>query len=149
MADSAYSQDSYHLTQESTTLQCTVPMVSYVQPTILDSEELHSMIRSLNHQQRLAFDTVLTYYRNVVKCPSDQNIIAPQLFITGGARAGKNHLIKTIYQMTTQTFKQVSENPEKPSVLLLAPTCISAINISGTTINTGLSIPVDNFSCTV
>ena len=29
------------------------------------------------------------------------------------------------------------------------PTGISAINISGTTINKGLSIPVDNFSCTV
>ena len=122
MADSAYSQDPSHLTQESTTLQCTVPMVSYVQPTILDSEELHSMIRSLNQQQRLAFDTVLTYCRNVVKCPSDHNIITPQLFITGGAGAGKSHLIKTIYQMATQTFKQVSENPEKPSVLLLAPT---------------------------
>ena len=149
MADSAYSQDPSHLTQESTTLQCTVRMVSYVQPTILDSEELHSIIRSLNQQQRLTFDTVLTYCRNVVKCPSDYNIIAPQLFITGGGGAGKSHLIKTIYQMATQTFKQVSENPEKPSVLLLAPTGISAINISGTTINTRLSIPVDNFSCTV
>ena len=145
MAGSADSQDPSHLTQESTTLQCTVRMVSYVQPTILDSEELHSMIRSLNQQQKLAFDTVLTYCRNVVNCPSDHNIIAPQLFITGGGGAGKSHLIKTIYQMATQTFKQVSENPEKPSVLLLAPT----INISGTTINTRLSIPVDNFSCTV
>ena len=124
-------------------------MVSYVQPTIFDSEELHSMIRLLNQQQRLAFDTVLTYCRNVVKCPSDANIIAPQLFITGGAGSGKSHWIKTVYQMATQTFKQVSENPEKPSVLLLAPTGISAINISGTTINMGLSIPVDNFSCTV
>ena len=124
-------------------------MVSYVQPTILDSEELHSMIRSLNQQQGLAFDTVLTYCRNFVKCPSDHNIIALQLFITGGAGADKSHLIKTIYQMATQTFKQVSENPEKPSVLLLAPTGISAINISWTTVNTDLSIPVDNFSCTV
>ena len=137
MADSAYSQHPSHLTQESTTLQCTVPMVSYVQPTILDSEELHSMIHSLNKQQRLAFDTVLTYCRNVVKYPSDHNFI------------GKSHLIKTIYQMATQTFKQVSENPEKPSVFLLTQTGISAVSISGTTINTGLSILVDNFSCTV
>ena len=51
--------------------------------------------------------------------------------------------------MATQTFKQVSENPEKPSVLLFTPTGISAISIYGTTINTGLSILVDNFSCTV
>ena len=107
------------------------------------------MIRSLNQQRKLAFDTVFTYCRNVVKCPSDHNIIAPQLFITGGAGARRSHLIKKIYQMATQTFKQVSGNPEKPSVLLLAPTGISAVNISGTTVNMGLSIPVDNFSCTL
>ena len=90
------------------------------------------------------FNTVLTYCRNIVKCPSDHNIIAPQLFITGGAGAGKSHLIKAIYQMASQTFKQISESPEKPSVLLLTPTGILATNISGTTINRGLSIPVDN-----
>ena len=149
MPDSAYSQDLSHLTQESSTSHCTVPMVSYVEPTILDSEELLSMIRSLNQQQRHAFDTVLTYCRNVVKCPSGHDIVAPQLFITGGAGAGKSHLMKLIHQMTTQTFKQVSENPEKLSVLLLGPKGISAINISGTTINIELSIPVDDFSCTV
>ena len=106
-------------------------------------------IRSLNQQQRHTFDTVLTYCRNVVKCPSDHHIVAPQLFITGGAGAGKSHLMKLIHQMATQTFKKVSENPEKPSVLLLGPTGISAINISGTTINIELSIPVDDFPCTV
>ena len=42
--DSAYSQDPSHLSQESPTSHCTVSMVSYVQPTILNSEELHSMI---------------------------------------------------------------------------------------------------------
>lgn len=31
-------------------------------------------------------------------------------------------------------------NPEKPRILLLAPTCVAAININGTTIHTGLKI---------
>ena len=32
-------------------------------------------------------------------------------------------------------------NPELPSVLLMAPTGVAAINIHGTTINTALGIP--------
>ena len=72
-----------------------------------------------------------------------------QLFITGGAGAGKSHLIKTLCYTAVNTFRQISQNPEKPSVLLLAPTGIAAINVKGTTINSGLSIPVDNFGYNV
>ena len=32
-------------------------------------------------------------------------------------------------------------NPDKPTVLLTAPTGVAAINIDGTTINTALAIP--------
>ena len=44
------------------------------------------------------------------------------VFITGGTGAGKNHAIKTIYQTATKTFRHGPEDPDKPSVLLLAPT---------------------------
>ena len=107
------------------------------------------MIWQLSCQQRLAFNTILTWCRNVVKCASRNDITAPKLFITGWAGARKSYQIKTIYQMARKTFQQISENPEKPLVLLLAPPEIAAINISGTTINTGLSIPVDMFSNSV
>ena len=72
-----------------------------------------------------------------------------QLFITGGAGAGKSHLIKTLSHTAVNIFRQISQNPEKPSVLLLAPTGIAAINIKGTKINSGLSIPVDNIGYNV
>ena len=64
------------------------------------------------------------------------------LFITGGAAAGKSHLIKTIYHTVTKTLSHASMNPELPTVLLMAPTGVAAINIDGTTINTALAIPV-------
>lgn len=63
------------------------------------------------------------------------------LFITGGAGAGKSHLIKTIYHTAAKTFRHACKNPELPTVLLMAPTGVSAININGTTINTALAIP--------
>lgn len=64
------------------------------------------------------------------------------LFITGGAGAGKSHLIETIYHTVTKTFRHAPMNPELPTVLLMAPTGVAAINIDGTTINTALAIPV-------
>ena len=41
----------------------------------------------------------------------------------------------------TKTFNPYSGSPNKPKVLILAPTGVAAININGTTINSGLSIP--------
>ena len=62
------------------------------------------------------------------------------LFVTGGGGAGKSHLIKTIYHTAVKTFRHPPINPELPTVILLAPTGVAAINIDGTTINTGLAI---------
>ena len=63
------------------------------------------------------------------------------LFITGGAGAGKSHLIKTIYHTVTKTLNHAPMHPELPTVLLMAPTGVAGINIDGTTINTALAIP--------
>ena len=41
----------------------------------------------------------------------------------------------------TKIFNLYSGSPDKPKVLILAPTGVAAININGTTINSGLSIP--------
>ena len=38
-------------------------------------------------------------------------------------------------------FKYNAGNPSLPTVLLMAPTGVAAVNISGTTVNTGLAIP--------
>ena len=67
------------------------------------------------------------------------------LFITGGAGAGKSHVRKTIYQTATKTFRHGPEDPDKPSVLLPAPSGAAAINIGGNTINSGLTISKNIF----
>ena len=64
-----------------------------------------------------------------------------KLFITGRAGLGKSHLMKTICMFLTKTFNLYSGSPDKPKVLILAPTGVAAININGTTINSGLNIP--------
>ena len=148
-SDLLNAQSNSQSRQNSHQLTSRLPVLTSIDHT-LDNDALHAMVRSLNEQQRLAFDTVLTWCRSVTKSPSThEQVHSLQLFITGGAGAGKSHLIKTLYHTAVNTFRQISQNPEKPSVLLLAPTGIAAINIKSTTINSGLSIPVDNFGYNV
>ena len=64
-----------------------------------------------------------------------------RLFITGGVGVGKSHLMKTICMFLTKIIILYSESPDKTKVLILGPTGAAAININGTTINSGLSIP--------
>ena len=67
------------------------------------------------------------------------------VFITGNGGCGKSHLIRTIYHSLTKTLSNQAMSSDKPKVLLLAPTGVAAINIDGTTIHTGLGIPVGYF----
>ena len=52
------------------------------------------------------------------------------LFVTGGAGAGKSHLMKAIYHAVVETFRYGTINPERPTVAVMAPTGVAAININ-------------------
>jgi hypothetical protein len=114
------------------------------QPSEISDDELRQSVRSLNPEQRCAYDMVLTWCRQLIK---NLNSLKPvdvkpiYLFLTGGGGAGKSHLIKTIFHTAVKTFRHPPFNPELPTVLLLAPTGVAAINIDRTTVNTGLAIP--------
>lgn len=118
----------------------------YNQPKEISDDQLCQSVRSLNNMQRKAYNRVLSWTRNKMKnlnCLKSQNVEPIYLFITGGGAAGKSHLIKTIYHTVVKTYKYMYApmNPEKPTVLLAAPTGVAAINIDGTTINTALALP--------
>ena len=82
-------------------------ITAYNQPLHISDDHLRESVRSLNAQQRDAYNIVLSWCRNKVKNmkslkPVDIKPI--YLFITGGAGAGKSHLIKTIYHTATKDF---------------------------------------------
>ena len=121
-------------------------IISYNQPSDISDDAMRECVRSLNSRQRCAYDIVLFWCRSRVK---NMNSLKPEkvepiyIFVTGGGGAGKSHLINTIYHTVTKTFRHAPINPECPSVLLMAPTGVAAININGTTINSALGIPKD------
>ena len=117
---------------------------TYTQPTEISDDMLRYNVRSLNEKQRSAYNIALSRCRNTMKnlnCLKPEKLDPINLFVTGGARAGKSHLIKAIYHTEVKTFRYGTINPERPTVALMAPTGVAAININGTTIHTALSIP--------
>ena len=146
--ESFNKQEASHLSSTSNRQRAPIlPTVAYhIQPTEISDDLLRESVRSLNVQQRAAYDLLLSWCRNKVKnirslTPNEINPI--YLFVSGGGGSGKSHVTKLIYHTVVKTFKHVASNPELPTVLLMAPTGVSAINIEGTTINTALAIPKD------
>ena len=113
--------------------------------SIIHDDELNEKIRSLNRKQRQILDIIHDWAKRYVKnlqvhIPFGINTLI--VFITGNGGCGKSHLIRTIYHSLTKTLSNRAMSSDKPKVLLLASTDVAAINIDGTTIHTGLSIPV-------
>ena len=124
--------------------QSTAAISTYNQVLEISDDDLRQSVRSLNSQQRKAYNIALTWCRNKIKNTNSLKpvqVLPIHLFITGGAGAGKSHLIKAIHHTVTKSFRYTTINPELPTVLLMAPTVVAAINISGTTIHTALAIP--------
>ena len=108
-------------------------------PQILPDDEIAKGINSLNVKQSKVFSVVHTVAKNYVKC--DGHDVEPvHIFLSGSGGTGKSHLVKVIYNAISKTLLYLCKDPEKPRVLLLRPTGISAVNIGGTTIHSGLAI---------
>ena len=120
-----------------------LPISSLTVPCEVTDDDLRATVRSLNMRQRYAFEIILKWCRDKVKKMSALQplpVTPVYKFISGGAGAGKSHLIKALYQTALKTFRYGSYDPELPNVLKIAPTGVAAININGLLINSALAI---------
>ena len=95
---------------------------------------INENIRSLNVKQRQVFDVIHKWARDYVKNLSSKHVkyIKPfHIFLTGGAGVDKSHLIKTIFMSISKLLSFKGGDPEKPRILILAPTGVATINIDG------------------
>ena len=82
---------------------------------------------------------VHTWVRDYVK-NDGHNVVPIHIFISGSGGTGKSHLLKVIYNVISKILLRHCKDPEKPRVLLIGPTGVSAVNIGGTTVHSGLGI---------
>ena len=108
-------------------------------PQILPDGEIAKSVNSLNSKQREVFNVVHKWAKDYVKC-NGHNFEPVYIFLSGIGGTGKSHLVKVIYNAISKTLLYHCKDPEKPRVLLHGPTGISAVNIGGTTIHSGLGI---------
>ena len=108
-------------------------------PQILPDDETAEGINSLNLKQREVFDVVHSWVKDYLKYDG-HNVEGIYVFLSGSGGTGKSHLVKVIYNIISKTLLYHCKDPEKPRVHLLGPTGISAVNIGGTTIHSGLGI---------
>ena len=100
---------------------------------ILPDSDIAEGINSLNSKQREVFNLDHTWTKDYVRY-NEHNVEPVHIFLSGIGGTGKSHLVKAIYNAISKTLLYHSKDPEKPRVLMLGPTGISAVNIGSTTI---------------
>ena len=100
---------------------------------ILPDSDIAEGINSLNSKQREVFNLDHTWTKDYVRY-NEHNVEPVHIFLSGIGGTGKSHLVKAIYNAISKTLLYHSKDPEKPTVLMLGPTGISAVNIGRTTI---------------
>ena len=104
-------------------------------PQVLLDDEIEKGINSLNSKQREVCNVVHTWTKSFAKC--DGHDVEPMhIFLSDSGGTDKSNLVRVI----SKTLLYNCKDSEKPRVLLLGPTGISAVSIGGTTIRSGLAI---------
>ena len=99
----------------------------------LQDQEYRQSVQTLNQKQKEFFYHIL----HLVKT-SDKPLL---YFLSGGAGAGKSHLVKCLYQAALKYYNSRAGGHFNEKKLLLAPTGKAAFGTKGNTIHSTLAIP--------
>ena len=104
--------------------------------TVMPDEVYRRQMRTLNKKQCEFVMDVLHHAKT-----SDEPICR---FLSGGAGVGKTHVTTLLYQSLYRYLnKKPGIDPDKPCILLMAPTGKAAYLIRGNTLHSALKIPVN------
>ena len=104
--------------------------------TVMPDEEYRRQMRTLNRKQSEFVMDVLHHAKT-----SDEPICR---FLSGGAGVGKTHVTTLLFQSLYRYLnKRPGIDPDKPYILLMAPTGKAAYLIRGNTLHSALKIPVN------
>lgn len=110
---------------------------------ISTDKELTELVKTLNPDQRRIYDTItkaidhsVSHAINECSCDSFQPLL---LYVSGYGGTGKSYLIKAI-----MSWAYVKSRSTLCKIVLAAPTGISAAGISGMTLHSALSLPIEH-----
>ncbi|KXZ41857.1 hypothetical protein GPECTOR_260g660 [Gonium pectorale] len=108
--------------------------------SVWPDETYHARIRQLNAGQR----RYLNHFLRSIKHPASPDAKLRD-FLSGGAGVGKSTLVNVLVQAAIRWFGPRTEAaPDDVTVIKLCPTGKAAFHIRGSTIHSGLALPVKN-----
>ena len=111
---------------------------------VQDAAQLHSKVRNLDDDQRLAVDLLLNYGHQYQKARIRHNNPWPDpplLIVQGGAGTGKSHVIDVIAPLLQKRLTTSGDNPDHPYIIKMAFTGNAAAIIKGQTIHSVFNLP--------
>ncbi len=107
-----------------------------------NEEELLLIARQLIPEQQKVFHKVISHCKKLTRAfilgtqmPSPLHII-----IHGGAGSGKSNLVRALTKWAEKLLRKAGDHPNKPRILVTAPTGMAASVIGGVTIHSALNI---------
>ena len=116
-------------------------------PLPKDESELSKIreaIRSMDKDQRFVIDLWVKYVKQYRAAPLGHKPKPPLLKVHGGAGAGKTKLINILAIICDYWWRYQNKemaDPDKPTIIKLAPTGKAANHIDGATLCVGLNLP--------
>ncbi len=110
--------------------------------SVENEEELLTIARQLIPEQQRVFHKVIGHCKKITRSvhfgsqmPSPLNII-----IHGGAGSGKSNLVRALTKWAEKLLRKAGDHPNKPRILVTAPTGMAASVIGGVTIHSALNL---------
>ena len=90
---------------------------------VSDKEELVELVKNMSFEQRIGFDKIMNYCKEVVT-PKPENVLIlilmhPQIIVHDGGGVGKSYLIKTVAKWAEYTLRKGQDPEQQPQILLL------------------------------
>ena len=112
--------------------------------TLLGEEELRSITRKLDVDQRMGLSILLNYVMDQKLVTVTVQPSPPLMIFQGGAGAGKSLLINTMSQWIERLLRKSGDDPDKPYVLVTAFTGTAASNVEGMILHSAFNFNFGN-----
>lgn len=135
------------LLQQQQTIPLLLRFSSETNRELIPPERYCELMRGLNHKQKLIVNFHRRWCKDAIVALKQGNPINPyRIFLSGPSGVGKNYVILLIHRDTVK-LPRLSGciEPDDITVLLTAPTGVTAFNIQVMTLHAALLLGISNF----